>query len=101
MKHHVAICSKWNNFEVPEVRNNAEQTQMEQPETLRESTSSTVAPATTPVTTATAPSDVKPDERGSYSLQKHWNSHRASDCTCSCCGYQFWVEKVTYQNIWV
>ena len=48
---HVAICSKRNNFEEPEIRNNAQQlTQMEQPETLRKSASSTVAPATTHVT---------------------------------------------------
>ena len=68
MKHHVAICSKRNNFEVPEIRNNEQQTQMEQPETLKESASSTVAPATTPATTATAPSDVKPDEREGATL---------------------------------
>ena len=68
MKHHVAICSKRNNFEVPEISNNAQQTQMEQPETLKENASSTVAPATTPVTTATAPSDVKPDEREGATL---------------------------------
>ena len=63
MKHHVAICSEWNNVEVPEIRNNVHQTQMEQPDILKESASCTVAPETTPVTTATAPSDVKPDER--------------------------------------
>ena len=68
MKHYAAICSKWNNFEVPEIRNNAQQTHLEQPETLKESTSSTVAPATTPVTTATAPSDVKPDEKEGATL---------------------------------
>ena len=65
---HVAICSKRNNFEVPGIRHNAQQTLMEQPETLKESASSTVAPATTPVTTATAPSDVKPDEREGATL---------------------------------
>ena len=63
MKHHFVICSKRNNLEVLAIRNSAQQIQMEQRETLRESTSSTVAPATTPVTTATAPSDVTPDER--------------------------------------
>ena len=68
MKHHAAIFSKRNNFEVPGIRNNAQQTQMEQPETLKESASTTVAPATTPVTTATAPNDVKPDEREGATL---------------------------------
>ena len=63
MKHHVDICSKRNNFEVPEIKINAQQTQTEQPETSRESTSSTVAPATTPVTTVTGLSDVKQKER--------------------------------------